>query len=124
MPYAYGVFCEELVQEYGAKIDFIKVDSHTDKKGKGQYLVGSDVYPHAVYNDIVDTLAKAETRENPIGRAENFNMVRVMPDAFKTFKEIEMACSADERADARRMHARELFEIVVNEKKIRPVFRG
>lgn len=122
VPYAFGAFCEELDKEYKPEIEFIKVDSHTDKKNKAQYLVGSEKYPHAVYNDIVDTLAKAEMVGNPIGRAENFNMVRAIPDEFETFKEVEAKSSPGGKAQARRMHARKLFEIVLNEKKIRPVF--
>ena len=122
VPYAYGAFCEDLREEYNPDVKFVKVDSHTDNKGKGQYLVAESTFTHAVYNDIVDAMAKAEMKGNPINRSENFNMVRVMPEEFKTFKEIEDASPIGQRQQARRAHARHLFEIVAYNKKIRPVF--
>lgn len=119
VPKAYGDFAEDLRKNYGVKIEFIKVDSHTDKKGKGQYLVGDAKYPHAVYNDIVDILAKAETVKNPIGRSENFNVTRVIPEEFKTFHEI-----SKRGIPARRAHARSIYEAVVTSEILRPVFKA
>ena len=85
-------------------------------------MIKDDTYIHAVFNDIVDAMAKAETNDNPINRAENFNLVRVIPDAFRTFKEVEAGKQGIEKTIARRMHTRKMIEIILNDKNVKPLF--
>lgn len=113
--YKYRKFLQELEEEgflKGDSITFQKVDSHDVKDNpdeKEQYRVDNkEKYPHAVYNDLVDILAKAETGI-AIKRQEDFNLFRAIPEAFKGFP-------ATDDADKRRKHAgiaRELIENVL-----------
>lgn len=128
--YKYREFLQKLEEEGLLENDYItfkKVDSHKvndkqDEEGKEQYRVDDEEkYPHAVYNDLVDILAKAETGIG-IKRRENFNVFRAIPDEFKGFPD-----TAD--ADKRRKHAglaRELVESVLEkyDGKFRPIFKN
>ncbi len=91
--YQYREFLQKLEEGGFLKEDtitFQKVDSHTvkDKQGEDeqeQYRVDNkETYPHAIYNDLVDILAKAETGIG-IRRQEDFNAFRAIPDVFKGF---------------------------------------
>lgn len=91
--YQYREFLQKLEEGGFLKEDsitFQKVDSHTvkDKQGEDeqeQYRVDNkEAYPHAIYNDLVDILAKAETGIG-IRRQEDFNAFRAIPDEFKGF---------------------------------------
>ncbi len=113
--YKYREFLQKLEEEGFLKDDditFKKVDSHDvkDKQNEGekeQYRVDNkEKYPHAVYNDLVDILAKAETGI-AIKRQEDFNVFRAIPDEFKGFP-----ATAD--ADKRRKHAGHARELVKN----------
>lgn len=126
--YQYRKFLQKLEEEgflKDADITFQKIDSHEIKGSqnedeKEQYRVGNkENYPHAVYNDLVDILAKAETGI-AIRRQQNFNVFRAIPDEFRGFP-----ATAD--ADRRRVHAgyaRELVRQVLEkyDGKFRPGF--
>lgn len=103
---------------------FCKVDSHkqysidVDKcKDKDEYK-----YPHAVYNDLVDILAKAEIKVE-IGKvvkpAENFNVFRAISNEFERFSDNPEADKT--QAGDRRKYARELVGKVL--KKSDGIFR-
>ena len=108
----YSNFCEDLYKKEKPEVKFFKVDSHI-----AEYRIGSEEFSNAIYNDVVDILAKAETTEIPLKRAENFNLVRAMSECdFETFGDVN-AKSVEER----RSHARAMFLSVV--KSIYPVFK-
>lgn len=117
----YAKLCEEVKTVYGADVDWKKVDSHTGKKlDKPQYLLSDEVYPLAVYNDIVDAMAKAETAGKKIGSAENFNLARaVLPEALLPFYD----AGATTR-EKRRAYARKLLETVLGNELLRPIFKA
>lgn len=115
--YQYREFLQKIEEEgflEDGGITFKKVDSHEVKDNQGedekeQYKVGNkENYPHAVYNDLVDILAKAETGI-AIRRQENFNVFRAIPDEFKGFP--ATADTDKRRKNAR--HARDLVEEVL-----------
>lgn len=115
--YIYREFLQKLEEEGFLKdndITFKKVDSHEvkdkqDEDEKEQYRVDNkEKYPHGVYNDLVDILAKAETGI-AIKRQEDFNVFRAIPDEFKGFPATADADKRRENAG----HARELVEIVL-----------
>lgn len=126
--YQYREFLQQLEREGFLKDDgitFQKIDSHEvkdkrDEDEKEQYRVGnSEKYPYAVWNDVVDILAKAETGI-AIKRQEDFNVFRAIPDEFKGFP-----AAAD--AVKRREHATQARELVKNvlekyDGKFRPRF--
>lgn len=128
--YQYRKFLQKLEEEgflKDAEITFQKIDSHEvkgkpDEDEKEQYRIGNrEKYPHAVYNDLVDMLAKAETGIG-IRRQEDFNVFRAIPDEFRGFP-----ATAD--ADKRRIHAgyaRELIKHVLEkyDGKFRPGFEN
>lgn len=101
-------------------IQFIKVDSHSKKeKGQHQYQIETEEYPHAVYNDLVDILAKAEVGKM-ISPGENINAFRAISDEFKRFSDV----GADKREE-KREHTRKLVQEVLNKSDgiFRPVFK-
>ena len=115
--YQYREFLQKLEEEGFLKDDgiiFKKIDSHEVKDNQGedekeQYKVeNKENYPHAVYNDLVDILAKAETGI-AIRRQEDFNVFRAIPDEFKGFP---ATANADKRRKNAR-HARDLVEKVL-----------
>lgn len=93
-------------------LQFIKIDSHT------QYLIDADQYPHAVYNDLVDILARAElgTKITP---GDNFNVFRAISSDFKRFSEVGAVTREEQRE-----HARRLVKAVLNKSDglFRPIF--
>lgn len=103
---------------------FYKVDSHK------QYLIDANKckdkdeykYPHAVYNDLVDILAKAEIKVE-IGKVvnpgENSNVFRAISNEFERFSDNPEADKTD--AGDRRKYARDLVEKVL--KKTDGIFR-
>ena len=128
--YKYREFLQKLEEDGFLKDDgitFKKIDSHEvkdkqDEDEKEQYRVANkEKYPHAIYNDLVDILAKAETGIG-IKRKQDFNVFRAIPDEFKGFP-------ATAEADKRRKnagHARNLVKYVVEkyDGKFRPIFRN
>jgi len=95
---------------------FCKVDSHK------QYSIGADEYPHAVYNDLVDILAKMELKAETgkaVNPKENPNVFRAISDEFERFSDNPEADKTE--ADSRRKYARELVEKVL--KKSDGIFR-
>lgn len=126
----YRKFLQEL-EEGGflkdVKIEFTKVDSHGgEDENKPQCKIDADEYPHAVYNDLVDILAKMEIKEN-IGKVVNprinFNVFRAISNEFKRFSDIPEADKTE--AGDRRKYAREEFVKKVLNKydgKFRPIF--
>lgn len=95
---------------------FCKVDSHEQYpisankcKDKDEYK-----YPHAVYNDLVDILAKAEIKVE-IGKVvnpgENSNVFRAISNEFERFSDNPEADKTE--ADDRRKYARGLVEKVL-----------
>lgn len=103
---------------------FCKVDSHK------QYSIDADKckdkdgykYPHAVYNDLVDILAKMEVKVE-IGKVvspkENSNVFRAISNEFARFSDNPEADKTE--AGDRRKYARELVEKVL--KKSDGIFR-
>lgn len=93
-------------------LQFVKVASHK------QYLTDADEYPHAVYNDLVDILARAELGIK-ITPTDNFNAFRAISGDFKRFSDIG-AVTREER----RGHARKLVKTVLNKSDgiFRPIF--
>lgn len=93
-------------------IQFIKIDSHK------QYLIDADEYPHAVYNDLVDILARAELgiKINP---TDNPNVFRAISGDFKRFSDIGAVTR-----EGQREHARMLVKTVLNKFDgiFRPIF--
>lgn len=95
---------------------FCKVDSHK------QYSIDADKckdkddykYPHAVYNDLVDILAKMEIKAE-IGKVvnpkENSNVFRAISNEFERFSDNPEADKTE--AGDRRKYARELVEKVL-----------
>lgn len=126
--YLYRVFLQNLDEERFLRDDgiaFHKVDSHKVKGNQGQdekeqYRVDNkETYPHGIYNDLVDILAKAETGI-AISREDNFNVFRAIPDEFKGFPKTSDTGKRREHAG----HARELVKNVLEkyDGKFRPVF--
>lgn len=100
-------------------LQFIKVDSHSDKnENEHQYPIDADEYLHAVYNDLVDILARAELGIK-IKPRWNFNAFRVISDEFQGF----YYAGAD-TTEKRRKHARDLVKDVLNKSDgiYRPIF--
>lgn len=96
-----------------ADLKFIKIDSHSNKsKNKHQYLIGSDKYPHAVYNDLVDILARAEIGIK-IKPTDNFNVFRAVSDEFERFPAAGLV-KPEEQKRQERQHARGLVKTVLN----------
>lgn len=93
-------------------LQFIKIDSHK------QYLIDEDEYPHAVYNDLTDILARAELgiKINP---TDNPNVFRAISDDFKRFSDIGAVTREEQRE-----HARKLVKTVLNKSDgiFRPIF--
>lgn len=127
--YKYREFLQKLEQEGFLKdndITFKKVDSHKVKgiqveDVKEQYKVDNqEKYPHGVYNDLVDILAKAETGI-AVKRQENFNVFRAIPDEFEGFPATDDADKRKEHAG----HARELVRHALEKYngKFRPQFK-
>lgn len=128
--YKYREFLQKLEEKGLLKDDgitFKKIDSHEvkdkqDEDEKEQYRVeNKEKYPHAVYNDLVDILAKAETGI-AIKRQEDFNVFRAIPEEFKGFP-------ATEDAEKKRKHAGHARELVKNvlekyDGKFRPKFKN
>lgn len=87
--------------------------------GQHQYRIEAKEYLHAVYNDLVDILAKAEVGKK-ISPGENINAFRAISDEFKRFSDI----GADKREE-KREHARRLVKNVLNKSDeiFRPVFK-
>lgn len=114
----YAEYCDK-IEKMGVCIEWIKVDSHGSKKQKPQYLLDNPIYVHAVYNDIVDAMAKAETATKPIGNAENFNLARaILPKPLLSFNDKGLKTSEDRRA-----YARELLKNVLDINILRPRFK-
>lgn len=95
---------------------FCKVDSHEQYpisanscKDKDEYK-----YPHAIYNDLVDILAKAEIKVEVgkvINPGENSNVFRAISNEFERFSDNPEADKTE--AGDRRKYARELVEKVL-----------
>lgn len=101
----YNEFCKKLYKKECPEVEFLKVDSHT-----GEYRIGTEEFANAIYNDVVDILAKAETTEIKLKREENFNLVRAMSGCeFQTFGDVNA-----KRIEERRAHARSILVAVLH----------
>ena len=103
---------------------FCKVDSHKQYPIDASKCKDEDgyKYPHAVYNDLVDILAKAEIKVE-IGKVvdprENSNVFRAISSEFERFSDNPEADKTE--AGDRRKYARDLVEKVL--KKSDGIFR-
>lgn len=125
----YREFLREVKKDFLGKdndLKFTKVDSHGgENENKPQCKIDANEYPHAVYNDLVDILAKMEIKENVgdvVKPKINFNVFRAISNEFERFSDNSEADKT--KADDRREFARKLVEYVLDKSGgiFRPTF--
>lgn len=119
----YGEFCEKIKKEYGDDaVSFIHVESHRGKaKGKKKaeppYRIDEMEFLHAVFNDLVDAMAKAEAGIGIVDRKENINLVHIIPERQFKVETRKKLCREHNKAEIR-----ELLQLVLQKEWFRPMF--
>ena len=120
--YSFAKLGEEM-RAQGVDVKWEHVYSHAgkgNKKDVEQYPVCGIRYLHAVYNDLVDAMAKAEIVGKPIGISENFNLSRaLLPDGVLSFND-----AGAKTIEERRALARKYLEVILSNEALRPVFKA
>lgn len=76
--YFYGELCEKIKQNFGEEaVTFQHVDSH---RKENPYRIDEPEFVHAVFNDLADAMAKAETGIGEVSAQENVNLMHAIPE--------------------------------------------
>lgn len=118
--YFYGQLCEEIKKNYGEQaVRFIHVDSHRNKKDAEPYRIDEKEFIHAIFNDLVDAMAKAEACIGEVSGQENINLLHAIPET-KNFK-IQTRDMA--KKEASRDKTRSHLHAVLSKEWLRPFFQ-
>lgn len=108
--YKYQKYIKELRNDFDFQINFKKADSHS------QVDITEDIYPVAVYNDLVDILGKAEAKEIDIPAKDVPNLTKALPDCqLKGFY-----YAGANTPEKKRNYIRSIYKSIVE--RIPPVF--
>lgn len=76
--YCYGALCDKIKQKCGEDaVRFVDVNSHLTKN---PYRITDMEFVHAVYNDLADAMAKAETGIGEVNAQKNINLLHAIPE--------------------------------------------
>ena len=113
--YFYGELCERIKQEFGENaVRFIDVDSH---RKDNPYRIEEPEFVHAVYNDLVDSMAKAETGVGEVSAQESVNLLHAIPET------INFKINTRNKKDDNRNKTRERLQAVLAKEWLRAQMR-